>query len=167
MMKTTQPAADTIVTLRLDPEITAALQRRAAKAGRELGEQIQWMIIEALGHDLPAAHRKWLREREDLVQRFSMKAVAIEKVEGFRDDIIAETARRLLTEEPAWGDLYEAWIGGDRFAKRIKLKERINPMLGRRVKLLLGAATGKPFSVRQPSIFTTSSTLVRTKKAAA
>ncbi len=164
MTKIPPPAADTIVTLRLDPEITAALQRAATKAGRELAEQIQWMLVDALGDDLPAAHRTWLRQREELVQQFALKAVAIVQAEGHRDDIIAEAGQRLLIEDPAWGDRYEAWIGGGRFAKGIKLKERINPMLGRRVKLLIGAATGKPFPVKQPSIFTTSSTLLPPKK---
>ena len=63
-------------------------------------------------------------------------------------------------EEKSWADGYRALLGADPFDKGVKMKARINPMLGRRAKLLSGAETGKPFPVKQPSIFTTSSTLV-------
>jgi hypothetical protein len=60
------------------------------------------------------------------VQRFGLKAVEIIRAEGWRTDIIAETARRLMTENTHWRDSYKLLIGADPYEKRIKAKERIN-----------------------------------------
>jgi hypothetical protein len=153
---------ESVMTLRLDAEIAEALQKLAAKEGRDASEQVVWVLIEALDKAglLPADVRDWLRKREALVQRFGLKAVEIIRTEGWRTDIIAETARRLLGEDVDWTKSYESLIDAGMFEKRVKAKERINPMLGRRVKLLLRAETGKPFAVPQPAIFTTSSHLL-------
>lgn len=155
---------EAVVTLRFDAEIIDAVQRRAQKRGHEFAEEVMWLVVEGLGDELPSAFRDWLRRREEIVQRFGLKAVAIQalaiKAEGWRGDIIAETGRLLMEEKP-WADGYQALLGADPFDKRVKMKARINPMLGRRAKLLLGAKTGKPFPVKQPSIFTTSSTLLQ------
>ncbi|MFC3124331.1 hypothetical protein ACFOD4_04595 [Pseudoroseomonas globiformis] len=95
-----------------------------------------------------------------MISRFGNKAVEIIRTEGWRNDIIAETARRLMAEDQAWGADYESLIGCAPYTKKVKIKERINPLLGRRVKALLGAVTGKPFAVKQPAIFTSASHLL-------
>jgi hypothetical protein len=97
--------------------------------------------------------------REAVISRFSMRAMEIISTEGWRSDIIAETARWLMTEDAAWAADYAKLIAADPYAKGVKIKDRINPLLGKRVKGLLGAVTGKAFTVAQPSIFTTASHL--------
>ena len=136
--------------------------------GREPNEQIIWLLVEVLDQAglLPVDLRDWLRRREALVQRFGLKAVQITQTEGWRTDIIAETARRLLAEDAEWSRDYKELIGAEPFEKGVKAKERVNPMLGRRVKLLLGAEADKPFTVPQPSIFTTSTHLHQLQAAA-
>ncbi len=128
-----------------------------------------WLIIEALDKAglLPTKLRDWLLLREGLLQRFGRKAVDIVRAEGWREKIIAETASRLVVEDAAWRGDYGKLIGADPFARGIEMKSRINPMLGRRVKVLLGAETGTQFAVPQPSIFASSSRLIEPKRAAA
>jgi hypothetical protein len=158
-------APDTFLGLRFEPEIAKALAAYATKNGREPKEQVIWLVIEALDKAglLPADLRAWLMLREQVVGRFGLKAVAIIRSEGWRNDIIAETARRLMAEDRAWAADYETLIGCAPYTKKVKLKERINPLLGRRVKLLLRAETGKAFSVGKEAIFTTASYLLPPK----
>ena len=143
------------ITLRLDKDIAEVVRRLAHESGRDMAEQIVWLVIETLdreGHLSPDL-REWLRLREHLVQQFGLRAVEITRTEGWRNDIISETANRLMQQEDrSWADDYKRWTA-------VHAKSRINPLLGRRVKLLLRANTGKPFSVRQPHIFNTSSHL--------
>jgi hypothetical protein len=157
-----------VIALRLDAEIAEGLRTLAACEGRDPHEQVVWLILEALvkANLLPPGLRDWIQRRERLIQRFGVKAVEITKTEGWRADIIVETARRLMREHAGWRADYAALIDADPYEKRIKAKERINPMLGRRVKLLLRADTGKPFAVKE-SIFTTASHLIEPKQAAA
>ncbi|MFC3124337.1 hypothetical protein ACFOD4_04625 [Pseudoroseomonas globiformis] len=156
------PTPDSVIALRLDVAIAKALGQSAARSGREPNEQIVWWIIEALDKEglLPEDLRAWLLLREAVISRFGSKAAEIIRTEGWRSDIIAETARRLMTEDAAWAADYAKLIAAEPYAKGVKVKDRINPLLGKRVKGLLGAVTGKAFSVPQPSIFTTASHLL-------
>lgn len=147
-----------VIGLRLEPEIAAALRKLAQNNGRDPVEQIVFLITEAVLPLLPPSRAEWHRLRERVIQHFVDTAQAITGTEGWRSDIIAETGRR-LAEDPAWRANYEKLIDDDAFAKGVKVKDSINPTLGRRTKLRLSAETGKVFAVRQPSIFTSSSHL--------
>ncbi|MCB4825505.1 hypothetical protein [Roseicella aerolata] len=153
-------AKEPVIGLRLETEIVEALRKLAEKNGRDPVEQIVFLITEAVADAglLSPSRAEWHRLRESLILRFVYKAQKITEVEGWRTDIIAETARRML-EDTTWRADYERLIGADAYARNVKLKDVINPALGRRTKLRLGAETGKVFAVRQPSIFTASSHL--------
>ena len=147
-----------VIGLRLEPEIAEALRKLAEDNGRDPFEQIVFLITEAVLPFLPPSRADWHRLREQVIQRFVGLAQEITRTEGWRSDIIAETGGR-LAKDPAWRADYEKLIGADAFAKSVKVKDSINPTIGRRTKLRLRAETGKVFAVRQPSIFTSSSHL--------
>jgi len=77
--------------------------------------------------------------------------VAIVEAEGHRNDITAETGRRVM-RDPDWKAGYASYL-------EVRDKATINPTLGRRVKLRLRLLTGKPNPVAPPSIFSSTSEL--------
>jgi hypothetical protein len=149
-----------IVTIRLSPELHEALLKLASREGRDLGDQISWAILENLSGTgmLPLHLEQWLLQREALISRFGFKAQEIVMDGGWRNDIVAETARQLMAEGSPWAEDYHNWLGADPYSK-VKDKDRINPLLGKRVRSILGATVGKAYKVAQPSIFSQSSYL--------
>jgi hypothetical protein len=147
-------------TIRLSPELHEALLKLASREGRDLGDQINWAILKLLAgtNTLPPAYEERLLQREALILRFGLKAQEIVQAAGWRDDIIAETARQLMAEGSVWADDYRAWLGADPYSK-IKNKDRINPLLGKRARSILNATVGKVYKVEQPSIFSQSTYL--------
>ena len=87
-----------------------ALAALAKENGREIGEQIELLVTEALidaglfSPEQAAFHRL----RESLIRRFLDTAVAIVSAEGHRNDITAETSRRVL-QVPLWKNDYETY----------------------------------------------------------
>ncbi|WP_157985986.1 hypothetical protein [Teichococcus vastitatis] len=152
-----------VIGLRLEPEIDEAVRQLARKNGRDPAEQIVFLITEAVLPLLPPSRANWHKLREQVIQRFVECAQEITDSEGWRSDIIAETGRR-LAEEPSWRADYEKVIDAAAFAKGVRIKDNINPVLGRRTKLRLRAETGKVFAVPQPSIFTSSSHLHQSQR---
>ena len=141
------------VSARMGKSKVAALAKLAERNGRDIGEQIEFLVTEALidagliTPDQAAVHRL----RESLVRRFLDTAVAIVEGEGHRDDITAETGRRVM-DDPDWKADYASYL-------KAHEKATINPTLGRRVKLRFKLVTGKPNPVAPPSIFSTTSEL--------
>ncbi len=143
------------VSARMEKSTIAALARLARQNGREVSEQLEFLVIEALieAGELSAEQAAIHRLRENLVRDFLRTAVGIVEAEGHRDDITAEAARRVL-QDPAWKADYETY-------RKVRDKATINPTFGRRVKLRLDLVTGKVYAVAQPSIFSSSSYLQR------
>jgi hypothetical protein len=141
------------VSARMGQSKIAALAKLAERNGRDIGEQIEFLVTEALidagliTADQAALHRL----RESLIRRFLDTAVAIVEAEGHRNYITAETGRRVM-RDPDWKAGYASYL-------EVRDKATINPTLGRRVKLRLRLLTGKPNPVAPPSIFSSTSEL--------
>jgi len=143
-----------IVSARLGKSKVAALAKLAEQNGREIGEQIEFLVTEAIieGGFLSPEQAALHRLRESLVRRFLDAAVTIIAQEGHRNDITIETGRRIILV-PKWKADYETYL-------KSRDKATINPTLGRRVKLRLGLITGKSKPVVGVSIFSTFSELL-------
>ena len=142
-----------IVSVRMAESKVAALAALAERNGRDVGEQLEFLVTEAvIAAGLISAEQAELhRLRESLIRRFLDAADLIVGTEGHRADITAETGRRIM-QDPGWKADYDVYLTA-------RDKATINPTLGRRVKLRWKLVTGKASPVPKPSIFSSASEL--------
>jgi hypothetical protein len=150
-----------VASTRVEPWKMAGLAKLAKDNGRDVSEQLDFLITEALiAAGLVAEEEQRVhRLRESLIRQYLGMAVQIQESEGHRDDITAETARR-VTQLTDWKTDYDTYLS-------LRDKNTINPTFGRRTNLRLGLMTGKVYDVPRPSIFSTSSYLLQPAEAEA
>ena len=156
----TEPKSVT-ASIRLPARVASLARSRAQATGYDLNDYLTKLIMKDLGEGsmLPPDLQAAFQRREELVRRFGAKAVEIARSRGPNPKIVAETARRIIDEDPSWLVEYAQFIGGEPFGKRVAAKKVINPALSRWTKSVLHATAGGAYAVKQPSIFSVATKL--------
>lgn len=142
-----------MLSIRLPQNVLDGLGRLAEREGRDMTEQIEFLLTEALvaADLLPPDDVELHQLRESLLRRFVDTAERVYALEA-RADITSE-AGRLVAEDPEFCRDHARFL-------ELGSAKSLHPAFGRRIKARLGLETGGKYRVKQPNILGWSSYLL-------